>query len=140
MSSLFLASYKVTTPGVGGPLLTLHLTVDSEHETIHGLAEITQATNPPLQIKSKLDGNFTYMTVMPNKTNILVVCQGWPIIHWPKDAGIRPVILENFDLRMILEKDWKGGGIANYRYTEDYPNWQVVRNAKVELEDSPVLK
>ncbi len=140
MSSLFLVSYKVTTPGVGGPLLTLHLTVDSEHETIHGLAEITQATNPPLEIKSKLDGNFTYMTVMSNKTNILVICEGWPIINLPKDHGMIPLVSANFELRMILEENWKEGGIANYKYRDDDGNWQVVKNAKVELEDSPVLK
>ena len=137
-TGLFLACYEIATSRIGAPLLKLNLTVNTPEESVHGVGKITQTTNPPLNIATKLDGNFTYMTVMPNITHILVTASGYPIIHWPPGGGIGPVILPNVELRMVLNKDWKSG-TANYKYIDDQGNWQSIDNAAVKLVSCPVL-
>ena len=137
-TGLFLACYRIETPGIGGPVLSLNLTVNTPAETVHGVGKITQTTNPPLDIATKLDGSFTYMTVMPDITHILVTASGYPIIHWPPYGGIGPVILPNVELRMVLDKDWKSG-TANYKYRYNDDEWKSIKDAKVQLVNCPVL-
>lgn len=136
---LFITSYTIATPIISAPLFNVHLTVYTPGETIHGTGYITQTTNPPLDVATKLDGSFTYMTVMPNITHILVTAIGNPIIHWPPHGGIGPVILPNVELRMVLEKDWKSG-TANYKYIDNNGELQSINNAVVKLSSSPTLK
>ena len=137
-TGVFLVSYRITTSLVGAPTLNLNLMVNTPKETVHGLGKITQSTNPPLDITTKLDGHFTYMTVMPDNTHILVTAIGYPVIHWPSHGGPGPVILPNFKLWMVLSKDWKSG-TANYKYTDSEGNWQSINEVEVKLTDSPVL-
>ncbi|MDY7232823.1 DUF1842 domain-containing protein [Hyalangium rubrum] len=67
------------------------------------------AVNPPLDVRSNLNGTFTYMTVMPKQTNILVVATGTPAIQWPSGGGVGPVLVPNVHLRMVLDSEWKSG-------------------------------
>jgi hypothetical protein len=99
-------------------------------KTVTGLGHITQAINPPLDIVTKLDGSYTYMTVMPRNVHILVTAIGYPIIHWPPWGGVGPVIPPNVDLRMVLEEDWKSG-TANYKYVDDNGNWHEIEGVAV---------
>lgn len=135
---LFPVSYTIETNRVGAPLFEMHFIVNTLKETVHGVGHITQATNPPLDVDTKLNGSFTYMTVMPDSTHILVTVTGYPIIQWPPDGGIGPVVLPNVELRMVLEKDWKSG-TANYKYIDDNGKWQSIDNAKVQISISPAL-
>ncbi|NES99162.1 MAG: DUF1842 domain-containing protein [Sphaerospermopsis sp. SIO1G1] len=136
---VFLACYEISTSLLGAPTLTLNLLVNAPAETVHGIGNITQAINPPLDIKTKLDGSFTYMTVMPDNTHILVTASGYPIINWPPYVpGPGPVILPNVELRMVLNEDWKSG-TANYKYLDDQGKWQTVNNAVVKSVKCPVL-
>lgn len=123
---------------MGAPVFNVHFTVNTPKETVHGVGHITQATNPPLDVETKLDGSFTYMAVMPDSTHILVTVTGYPIIQWPPYGGIGPVIPPNAELRMVLENDWKSG-TANYKYIDDNGNWQAIDNAKVQISISPTL-
>ncbi len=127
---LFLAQYQITTPGVGGPVFTLHLTVNTPNATVQGAGNITQTTNPPLNIGTRLNGSFTYMTVMPKNTHILITATGYPIIDFPPHAGIGPVLMPNSRLRMVLEADWKTG-TAEYQYLTSNGEWKSIENAKV---------
>jgi hypothetical protein len=128
---LFLAQYQITTPGVGGPVFTLHMTVNTPNATVQGAGNITQTTNPPLNIGTRLNGNFTYMTVMPKITHILVTATGYPIVDFPPHAGIGPVLMPNTQLRMVLEGDWKSG-TADYQYLTSTGEWHSVEGAKVK--------
>jgi hypothetical protein len=130
-TGLFIVSYNITTGLAGAPNFEVHLTVSTPTKEVNGMGHITQATNPPLEIISKISGDFTYMTVMPNSTHILVTAQGYPNIQWPPNAGIGPVILPNSKLRMILEDNWQSG-TASFSYVDSQGNWIDITNAKVE--------
>jgi hypothetical protein len=112
---LFLASYEIGSGMPGAPMLHVTMTVDTPGESIAGLSHVTQAVNPPLDVASRLSGDFTYMTVMPQRTSILVTATGYPQVSWPPHGGIGPVLPANLHLRMVLQDDWRAG-TANVSY------------------------
>lgn len=116
----------------GAPKFVVHLMVNTPLEKVVGYGHITQTTNPPVHIETKLEGTFTYMTVMPKNTSILIVATGYPIILWPHHAGIGPVIMPNVDLRIVLENNWEAG-TANYKYLDQNGTWHVVNDAPVKI-------
>jgi len=130
---LFLAQYSIYIPNaMGAPLFNLFLTVNTPSGTVTGGGNITQTTNPPLNLGTKLDGNFTYMTVMPKQTSILVTATGVPAVNWSPNAGIGPVLLPNVELRMVLDGNWQSG-TANYKYLNSCGEWNSINNAKVQI-------
>lgn len=129
-TGLFPACFEVGGQMPGAPLFKVNLLVYASGKTVTGFGEITQTTSPPLDIKTKLEGTFTYMTVMPRNVHILVVAQGYPQVHWPPHGGVGPVILPNVELRMVLTEDWQSG-VAEYKYLDSKGNWH-------EIEDAPV--
>ena len=136
-TGLFLANYQIGESIPGGIIFQTHFVVDAVNKTVSGYGSITQATNPPLDIKTELKGDYTYMTVMPNQSHILITAQGYPNFQFPKGAGIGPVILPNVELRMVLSSDWKTG-TASYKYyingtIEPFRIEKEVKNAKVTL-------
>ncbi|WP_437949534.1 DUF1842 domain-containing protein [Sorangium sp. So ce296] len=116
-TGLFLVNYDIGTLAIGSPNLTLSLTVNTVHKLVNGFGQITQAVSPPLDLHTRVDGSFTYMTVMPDVTHILVVATGYPPVQWPPGGGIGPVLQPNFELRMVLDKGWQGG-TASYSFVE----------------------
>ncbi|MGL6051845.1 MAG: DUF1842 domain-containing protein [Aeromonas salmonicida] len=137
-TGLFLASFEIGKAMPGAQLLHLNLAVYTPGETVNGVAHLTQATNPPLDMASELKGQYTYMCVMPKQCHILVTAQGYPIIKWPQSGGIGPVIQPNFELRMVLGEDWKSG-TANYKYQDNHQVWHEVKDAPVTLVPTAVL-
>ena len=138
-TGLFIACYRIDTPIIGGPVFNLNLTANTPEETVHGIGVVTQKSiNPQLEIKTQLIGNFTYMTIMPDITHILVTTAGYPIIRWPPYGGIGPVLLTNVQLQMVLNKDWKSG-TANYKYLDQQGDWKSINNAVVKLSSCPIL-
>ena len=129
---LFPVCYEIGGNMPGAPLFKVSLLVYTPGKAVSGFGIITQATNPPLKIETKLHGDFTYMTVMPKNVHILVVATGYPIIHWPPHGGIGPVILPNVHLRMVLKEDWKSG-TANFQYIDAKGNWHNIENAPVKM-------
>lgn len=127
---LFIASFQIGGDKPGAPSFRINMCVYTPGETISGIGHITQAVNPPLDIPTNLQGQFTYMSVMPNNCHILVTATGTPIVKWPQGGGIGPVLPINVDLRMVLTEDWKTGK-ANYKYQDSKGNWQEVTNAPV---------
>lgn len=127
---LFVVSYRIGTDAPGAPTFETHLAVDTPNRRVSGLGTITQAVNPPLDVRTRLDGDFTYMTVMPRNTHILVTLTGFPVAHLAPEGGIGPVALPNARLRMVLEEDWKSG-VASYEYTTDGRDWQHIADVPV---------
>ncbi len=83
-------------------------------------------------MNSNLKGDFTYMTVMPKTTHILVVATGYPVVKWPTNAGVGPIIPTNTNLRMVLSDDWKTG-TANFSFTDNDGKWHEVNDAPATL-------
>ena len=130
-TDLFIGSWQIGSMMIGAPLLTVHLTFATQSGSVAGIGQITQPVNPPLEILSKIDGDFTYLTVMPDTSHILVTATGYPVIHWPPHGGIGPVLLPNLYLRMVLAADWQSG-TATFRYAGAGGTWHVVESATVE--------
>jgi hypothetical protein len=122
----------------GAPVLKVNFSVYTPGETVSGIGHITQATNPPLDIASNLNGQYTYMCVMPHNCHILITATGYPIIKWPQGAGIGPVIPINLDLRMVVSEDWKTG-TANYKYLDSTGKWNEITNAPVKVITSETI-
>ncbi len=117
---LFPVTYEnQTIPG--GVSFKVSLVVSTVNNEVSGIAHITQATNPPVNITSKLNGDYTYMCTTRD-CHILVTATGYPEINWPAHAGIGPVIPANVKLRMILEDDWSAGTVT-LRYRDSEFNW-----------------
>lgn len=132
-TGLFLVKYQVGTGELGAPTLNLSLAVNAAHKTIHGIGEITQAVNPPVDVHTRVDGTYLPIVILGNPS-LLVEATGMPPVHWPdrRRQGPGPVILPNFFLRMVLQ-DWESGGTAYYRYQNAEGTW-------VEVNDVPVKR
>lgn len=128
---LFPVSYEIGTGKPGAPRLSLHLLVYTPGKTVTGAGLLTQAINPPLEEAVSVHGDFTYMTVMPKNTHILVTATGVPLVKWPPHGGIGPVLQPVLHLRMVLENDWKSG-TANFSYFAN-GHWHEVEGATVKM-------
>jgi len=135
---LFIASYEITTDLVGAPALRVDLSIDVvKKEVVSGVAHISQATNPPLDLSAyRLSGNYYYMCVMPDTCHIAMDVTGWemPEIS-PKIPGehVGIVIADTLKLKLVLNDDWQSGK-AGYQYREGFgDNWKKVENANVKL-------
>jgi len=131
-TGLFTACYNIGGQMPGAPLFHTSLAVNTPTESLSGMGRITQAVNPPLDIHTRLRGDFTYMTVMPKNTHILIVATGYPMVHWPSHSGVGPVLPPNVHLRMVLSENWKSG-TANYSYQNPAGKWTNIRNAPVQM-------
>ena len=126
-AGLFLVTYDIGTGMAGAPSFKVTMTVYTPEDTVSGGGNITQATNPPVNLNTRFNGQYTYMTVMPNQSNILVNATGYSVVHCPPT----PVIIPNLQLQMVLSEDWQSG-IANYQYFNDASGkWTEVKNAPV---------
>jgi hypothetical protein len=133
-TGLFLVKYQVGTGAPGAPTLNLSLAVNTIHKAIHGIGEITQTVNPPVDVHTRVDGTYLPILIMGGPS-LLVEASGMPPVHWPdrrRPQGHGPVIQSNFFLRMVLQS-WEGGGTAYYRYQNAEGEW-------VEVSDVPVKK
>lgn len=129
---LFPACYEVGKAMPGAPHLTLQMLVNAPEKAVSGYSMVGWAVNPPVAMKSKLTGDFTYMTVMPKNTHILVVLTGYPIVKWPPHGGIGPVLLPTLHVRMVLSEDWKTG-TANFSFVDNDGKWHENENVPVKM-------
>lgn len=125
---LFNAHYRITNHLAGGVEMQLNITVNTVNKRVTGMAHITQAVNPPMNIISEIQGDFNYMCTM-DSCHILVVAEGvspfQPII---RDV---PQIHNNLSLRIVMDENWQKG-VANYRYCINNV-WHEVTQAQVEI-------
>jgi hypothetical protein len=134
-AGLFIGSWEIGTMLPGAPLLTIHLALAASTCTVTGLGQITQATNPPLNVTSRLDGDYTYMTVMPDASHILITVTGYPVLNLPPGSGIGPAIAPNLNLRMVLDSDWQRG-TATFSYLAPDGTWQRIESATAHIATS----
>lgn len=110
----------------GAPVVKLSLLVYTPRQEVTGHAEVTQAINPPLDLKSHVHGNLIHETVMGPGSKILIKLLGWPEIVWPPKGGVGPVIPENFSAQVLLEPDYNSGTITFEYRTELSGKWNRV--------------
>jgi len=100
----------------GAPILHLQLGVDTMNSTVSGIATVTQPLAEPVVSTSHVIGNVIYESVMkPGKSMIRIDLSGYPEIHWPKGAGLGPVIPKNFSAIILFDEHWNNGTIQ-YQY------------------------
>lgn len=131
-TGLFIGSWQVGTMLPGAPLLTVHLTFAAPSGSVSGIGQITQAVNPPLDQTSRLDGDYTYLTVMPDTSHILITATGYPAVSWPAHGGTGPIIPANLQLRMVLDADWQRG-TATFQYLSPAGAWERVESATAQM-------
>ncbi|CAM1372852.1 DUF1842 domain-containing protein [Tenacibaculum xiamenense] len=120
---LFQAGPYVIGNGLsGGYTFKLQFVVDVVRKTVHGAGNITQATNPPVNVATNINGEYSPLL---GTYQILVNAEGFnpfiPIVPQQK----------NVTLQLFLDKDWKSG-VANYSFYNG-KEWIRLRNQKVEL-------
>jgi hypothetical protein len=121
---LFPVAYEIGTEQPGAPRIVAQLAVNTPAETVSGEVTVTQAVNPPVNFNVQVTGDFTYMTVMPDTTHILVV-----LSEVPTPLLNAPAI----QLRLVLESDWQSG-TANVKYTPDRPDqWTTLSDLPVKI-------
>jgi len=123
---LFIVSYEITTGLLGAPTLRTNLVVSTPNKTVTGNGHVHNGSvHPAFELDSKLNGEFTYMTVMPNNTHILVTANGTAFT-----PPTQPIEIPNLKLRMVLEADWSAG-TATFDYIGADGQWVTIQNAKV---------
>lgn len=130
-AGLFVATYEISTGLAGAPTLHAQLSVYTPEKQVSGIGHITQALPTPPDFATKLDGSFTYLTVMPDDTHILVTLTGYPVVAWPPGGGIGPVLLPNCEVRMLLDASWRTGP-ASFWYVDETGKHEI-ENATARL-------
>jgi len=106
----FLVNYESVNTLAGGYALTLNLVVDVAHSKASGIAGVTQAINPPLNVRLPVYGTVTDMTVMPKNTHHLVVLQ-----------SSDKLLGRHIEVRLVTADDWQTG-TANVTLFLDTPD------------------
>lgn len=129
---LFLVRYHVGTGLPGAPTLTLALSVNTVDHMINGGARLTQAINPPLDLRMQVHGTYAVIPLPPGP-GIVVSLTGYPALHWPPGGGIGPVLLPDLHLHMQLDSEFQRG-MATYRYLGPNGQWTEVNGVPVRKE------
>jgi hypothetical protein len=130
-TDLFMITFLIGGDKPGMPVFRANFSVYIPGEALTGVGNIIQSSIPPTNIPTNLDGQFTYMSVMPNCYHIVITAIGKAIIKWPHGEGIGQAIPTNVDLKMVISEDWKTG-TANYKYMNNAGKWSEVSNAPVK--------
>jgi hypothetical protein len=125
-TGLFIQSYEITTGLSGAPTFEVHLAVNTPQRSISGQGVVSNnSVHPSKGIYTKLSGEFSYMTVMPESRHILVHLKGDG-----SPSSVMPIEMNNVKLTMVLESNWQKG-TANYSYIDAQGNWNEIKDAKV---------
>ncbi|MDZ3991753.1 DUF1842 domain-containing protein [Pseudomonas sp. Teo4] len=123
---LFPVSYQIGNNAPGAPRLQLDLLVYTPDRTVNGTAQISQTTNPPLDVHEEVWGSYSYLTVQPpSEGKILLTVQG-------NQGGPHANSPVQFKLRALLEENWQRG-VADFEYFNGQ-RWVSVDNVPVVLE------
>lgn len=116
----FLVSYESVNVLAGGYSLRLDLVIDVVNNKAAGMSGVTQAINPPLNVKLPVHGTVTDMTVMPRNTHHLVVLE-----------SADKLLGRHIEVRLVTTDDWQSG-TANVTLFLDTP--QGVKQFTTEVQ------
>ncbi len=100
----------------GSPILTLSLLVYPPKHQVSGLAEVTQAVNPPVDQKFHVAGVYSTMTVMPRVTHYQIKLEG--VLFNPDKVDLKATSGKNnqlFEAIVVLDETWQRGEVT-YSY------------------------
>ncbi|TWB77708.1 uncharacterized protein DUF1842 [Nitrospirillum amazonense] len=121
----------VTVTPPGAPTNTLHLVVYTPKGEVTGHSQVTQTTNPSVNVTSHVTGTWRYeLTGGGFPGTVSVVLQGWPEIKWPPRGGIGPVIPENYRATLHLSPK---GSVISYDYRDAAGEWVSVGEQPVKV-------
>lgn len=130
---LFRASYYITQK-IGGQeklgcaTLRLDLIINGPEKSVNGISNLYQASNPPVNVISHLNGDWSYIS-HNNQTNTLIVVDGFDLCDI--QFGGNPMAHKNVSLRLVMSEDWLSGTASfNYLYEGE---WYEVEYANVSL-------
>ena len=114
------------------PKLTLDLMFDAVNGRVNGYGNVSAevSTNPPLDIHSRCDGEYTYLTVMPEHNQIIITLVGYPTTQWAPHGGLGLVLEPNLKVHMLLTSDWESG-TATYSYRTFDDQWHQIESVPV---------
>ena len=107
----FPACFHIGTDLIGALSFDVQLVFSAPQGKVSGEGKITAPVSPPLDIKTKLEGEYTTEYGITK-----VKATGYPEFDCPPGAGICPVILPNVGLQMSLNNFETG--TASYKYRE----------------------
>lgn len=131
MTNPLIATYDISTGLAGAPTLQIHLLFDDITETVLGWGRLTQAVNPPLEIKAWLTGGFLYPLVNGAADQCIVFLKGVPLVKWPKYGGIGPELPTVIDVTLNLNAN-RTEGTANYAYLGEDGKWHEQNGVPVK--------
>ncbi|QSX36526.1 DUF1842 domain-containing protein [Shewanella sedimentimangrovi] len=134
-AGLFLLNLQSESGLMGAPILHLQLGIDAPHAKATGMAQVTQALANPVVCTSHVSGDVIYETVMGPGSKIRIDLCGYPIVNWPKEGGIGPVIPKNFSAIVLLDQNWEKGEV-HYQYQSNTGGWVKEIQKIHEVENS----
>lgn len=135
-AAVFTGSWEAGSRAPGAPLLRVDLLFDSMSHSVSGHGRITQAVSPPLDMRLTLQGDYTYLTVGPDRTHTLLTLTGYPATSWPPNSGNGPVIPPEMTARILLNAGWQEG-TATYRYRDSAGQWHTIESVPVTKCEQP---
>ena len=117
----FHAKWTVGNPVPGAPMLQIDAVVVTPTQTVCGIARLTQATNPPLDVQINISGSFIDVTEK-NTTHFV------NLTTTPTQLVGTPYL----QLALVLGTDWKTG-TASCRYVCGSTTGQL-DNVPVQIE------
>ncbi len=120
----FIVSYESVGQPPGAPSLRLDLFVDMAQATASGTARVTQAVNPPLNVKLPVHGDVITMTVMPKNTHFQLKLTS------PQMPG------RHIDVTAVVESDRKTGR-AHVLVWLDTPGGHLDFGTKIRVVKAP---
>ena len=115
-TGMFLLPLIAGTGKMGAISINFNLGVSTPNRKVGGVARAFQSTNPPLDVHFDVNGDFTYMTVMPQNTHILVVLEG----------------NNEFKGRIVLESNWQSG-TGSFSFIDNSGKQHGLENVPVKL-------
>jgi Domain of unknown function (DUF1842). len=116
MEGMFLLPLQAGTGLMGAISMHFNLGVSTPNKKVSGVGHIFQSTNPPMDIHLEVSGDFSYMTVMPKNTHILLVLNG----------------NNSFKARIVLDESWQEGS-GTFSFVDDHGNQHVLEGIPVKL-------
>jgi len=135
---MFRVSYYITQKilgqtKLGSATLRVDLIINGPDKTVNGIANVYQPTNPPVNVVSHLNGEWSFLTnVSDNQALILVDGFDLSTIQF----GGQPMEHKNLTLRIAITQDWQSGTASfNYLYEGEWYEVEYATVALLEGED-----
>ena len=113
---------------LGSATLRLDIIVNGPDKTVNGIANVYQPTNPPVNVISHLNGDWSYICVNED-SKPLIILDGFDLSSI--QFGGLPMENKNLNIKISMSDDWQSG-TASFSYLYE-GEWYEVEYATVGL-------